>query len=151
MTNYYDDPEYWKEKGVDYNLLACLEYNPQETFKSEDIKKVVAVHEGENDAEDWIWIIELRPPTTYAFLQGWCDYTGWDCQSDAISLLGATPLIALEAGMIMAQEEWHRIVSPYGRSKYIGRYTDLMLQIETGDKAVTWREKMDKRFGLTKE
>ena len=148
MINYYDDPEYWDERGVDYDLLACLEYNPQPDFTALNIEKVMAVYEGEHDEEDWIWIIQLRDEAGYVFLQGGCDYTGWDCQSDAISLVADTPIAALEAGMVMVNQEWTIHGMP---TIYMDRYTVLMLQLKTGDKAKTWREIMDKKFGLTGE
>lgn len=72
-----------KEAGVDYDLDACIHYaldNPQ--FSVYDIKKVLAVYEGENDGPSWRWVLRLNDDRI-VFLTGWCDYTGWDCQSGA--------------------------------------------------------------------
>src|SRR6185503_6561645 len=65
------------KKGIDYDLEGCLEYNPQ-SFIVDDIKKVLAVIEGENDGSDWHWVLLLND-NRYIYLRGGCDYTGWDC------------------------------------------------------------------------
>ena len=36
--------------------------------------------EGENDGEHWVWLASFGDGTTWR-ITGWCDYTGWDCQS----------------------------------------------------------------------
>ena len=36
--------------------------------------------EGENDGEPWVWTVTFADGTTWQ-ITGWCDYTGWDCQS----------------------------------------------------------------------
>ena len=75
--NFYDNPAAYAKRGIDYDLHACLEYNPQETFTVLDIKEVRAVYEGCNDERDWRWVLELHD-SRFVFLQGGCDYTGWD-------------------------------------------------------------------------
>jgi len=35
---------------------------------------------GENDGEHWVWIVSFANGETW-YAEGWCDYTGWDCQS----------------------------------------------------------------------
>jgi hypothetical protein len=80
MTYYYDNESEYNARGIDYDLCDCLNYNEQ-PFTIENIECVLAVHEGENDGDDWRWIIELKEPVNgnqFAFLQGGCDYTGWD-------------------------------------------------------------------------
>jgi hypothetical protein len=62
--------------GIDYDLDACLEYNPQD-FQLEDITEVFAIVEGEADEFDWHWLLGLDNGT-FAYLTGGCDYTGWD-------------------------------------------------------------------------
>lgn len=73
-----------------YDLPACLEYNPQ-SFTFDDVEEVLAVYEGEKDGEDWRWIIRLTDQTFRA-LEGGCDYTGWDCRSQAESVVVANAL-----------------------------------------------------------
>lgn len=127
--NYYEMTDEQKaETGVDYDLCACLEYNPQ-LFTVEDVSKVLAVYEGENDGDDWRWVLRLNDGR-FAFLQGWCYYTGWDCQSDANSQFADTP----EAAAHFALED-------------LPVYESLMAQL-AGGKSETWREKTDKEMGL---
>lgn len=128
--NYYDMTDEQKaETGVDYDLCACLEYNPQ-LFTVEDVSKVLAVYEGENNGDDWRWVLRLNDGR-FAFLQGWCDYTGWDSLSDAISQFADTP----ESAAHFALEEDLPV------------YESLLAQL-AGGKSATWREKTDKEMGL---
>ena len=80
--NYYDDRSAYEARGIDWDLVACLQYNAQDGFTVADIAKVLAVVEGENDGADWRWVLRLNDGR-FVFLQGGCDYTGWDCQSSA--------------------------------------------------------------------
>ena len=57
--SYYDKPEEYAALGIDYDLYACLEYNPQDGFALDDIQRVLAVYEGEHDGADWRWILSL--------------------------------------------------------------------------------------------
>ncbi len=135
-----------KDAGVDYDLRACLEYNPQ-PFDIFDIKKVVAVFEGERDKEDWRWIIKLTPQAAkknggrFAYLQGGCDYTGWDCQSSANSRFTPTALKAAEYSKNGEFSNWE------DDTFLLGVYTKLVQQIKE-KKSKTWREQKDKEFGV---
>lgn len=62
------------------DLYYALEYNdrPKE-IKDTFITEIVAEVAGANDELDWHWIVKLSNGK-YAYLQGGCDYTGWDCQ-----------------------------------------------------------------------
>jgi|ERR1017187_79257 hypothetical protein len=42
---------------------------------------VLASIEGCNDAEAWHWIVKDQDGSFW-YLTAWCDFTGWDCQSD---------------------------------------------------------------------
>jgi hypothetical protein len=75
--SYYDNTAKWEAKGVDYDLLAALEYNEQEGWTEQDIDRVLAVVEGARDEESWCWFIRLNSGA-YVLLEGSCDYTGWD-------------------------------------------------------------------------
>lgn len=108
----------------DSDLQTCLEYNPQD-FVFEDIKDVLAVIEGANDEANWHWILELKKEFeggTFAYLEGGCDYTGWDCRSSASSFFAKNPFDLL------------------GQSE---ESAELRRQLET-QKDVTWREANDK-------
>ena len=83
---YWNDTNSFQQRGIDYDLVACLEYNAQDGFSIEDINRVLAVWQGENYGDDWRWILALNSGK-FVFLQGGCDYTGWDCQSSASSVI----------------------------------------------------------------
>ena len=83
---YWDSVNSFQQRGIDHDLVDCLEFNSQDGFSVEDIKRVLAVWEGENDGDDWRWILVLNSGK-FVFLQGGCDYTGWDCQSSANSII----------------------------------------------------------------
>lgn len=88
MTDYWNHP--------DYDLAACLEFNPQNGFTIDDVVKKLAVIEGANEADAWHWILELKDGR-FVYLTGGCDYTGWDCQSSATSSIWPTCREALTA------------------------------------------------------
>lgn len=126
--SYYDDAEEYKARGMDYDLVACLEYNPQR-FGPQDIQQVLAVIEGENDGANWHWVLQLKPESAvdgkwFAYLTGGCDYTGWDCQSSASSDFWLDPISACHD------------------------YSDLLDQLNS-ERSITWREQMDDRLGIT--
>ncbi len=54
---------------------------------------------GENDGASWHWIV--RTEKGYAYIEGGCDYTGWDCHShayryDAIDLMMTLNLVPID-------------------------------------------------------
>jgi hypothetical protein len=162
MSDYYDNTDFWHDKGVDYDLLNCLEYNPQETFTEKDIDRVLAVYEGQNEGEDWRWIILLNDGQ-YVYLRGGCDYTGWDCQSWASSTIDDDPFVALQheqdedlpvsADNNPVQLGMMRMLTvltgEYNQEKE-SVYALLEKQLQEG-KNKTWREKKDIEFGLAKD
>lgn len=46
-------------------------------FERRDVKRVIAAAEGENDGPNWIALMELWDGR-FAYLEGGCDYTGFD-------------------------------------------------------------------------
>ena len=138
MVNYYDIPrEIYESVGLDYDLCACLEYNPQGAFVVTDIRKVLAVWEGENDGDDWRWVLQLKDER-YVFLQGGCDYTGWDCRSSASHAFIDSP---------DAIEGYVRAWSPssYGGAEPV--LNSLRSQLNTS-KSDTWRQRQDRIEGI---
>lgn len=141
-----------------YDLAACLEYNPQDGITDETIAAVLAVWEGENDGDDWRWIVSLTDGR-FAFIQGGCDYTGWDCQSWASSEItddaDAAALCALPEntppGTLLdpPQGLGHMVSILTGTYMKNAQevYMSLALQLQEG-KIETWREQKDKEFGL---
>jgi hypothetical protein len=50
-------------------------------YEEVSITKLVMIQEGENDGNSWIWHVTFDNGETWT-AEGWCDYTGWDCQSN---------------------------------------------------------------------
>lgn len=76
-----------------YDLWAACQEN---NVKHDDIDAVLLELTGENDEQGWHWLVSLIGGG-FAYISGWCDYTGWDCQSvaerfDANSLESALAL-----------------------------------------------------------
>lgn len=72
------------------NLSASLGYSGSlDHFTRDDVVEILAISDGENDGPDWLIAVRLYDGR-FAFLCGWCDYTGWDCQSNASCVLAAT-------------------------------------------------------------
>ena len=143
---YYDDSEY-KNRGIDYDLYACLIENKQEDFNVNDIEKVLAVYEGYNEGDSWHWVLELKT-NTFVYLTGWCDYTGWDCQSDAWSIMCPSDVAAAHMATVIEQDEDHPGHEVYSwNNDNIDMSAYLLNQLNT-KKLITWREEMDEEFGL---
>ena len=117
-----------ERRGIDYDLSACLEYNCQPGFTEADIERVLAVVEGEPDGDSWHWILRLSDGR-HVYLSGWCDFTGWDCQSAARSVVVESEALALAA-----------VVEPK-------THGDMVSQIQLRAKAETWDERSRKDFG----
>jgi len=47
------------------------------SFSREDVVRIIAAEEGQNDGESWVGVFQLRDGR-FASLRAWCDYTGWD-------------------------------------------------------------------------
>ena len=46
-------------------------------FTREDVKRIIAMSDGENDESEWIGVFELHDGRFASVVAG-CDYTGWD-------------------------------------------------------------------------
>jgi hypothetical protein len=79
--NYYDNREECVERRIDSDLsYACEAMGGNSNgFRLEDVAYVLAYLQGENDGPSFYWIVAMKD-RTYAFVSGWCDYTGWGCQ-----------------------------------------------------------------------
>lgn len=116
------------ETGIDWDLEAALFYNEPKDFHIVDVLKVLAFIEGERDGESWFWVLKLNKER-FVCLEGWCDYTGWDCQSNIIYSISDTPLRAIE-----------RFKKDYDLNDE--NYQDLKTQIKNANKNKHWREKI---------
>jgi hypothetical protein len=125
---------------TDWDLDACLDNNDIGISPS-DITAILAVWEGENDEDDWRWIVQLTDGQ-FALIQGWCDYTGWDCQSGARVHRGDSPEDAIAAAM--GQERFWE--GEWALPEHV--LTSLRDQLVNGKKK-TWREETDEKFGIT--
>jgi hypothetical protein len=86
-------------KTVAFDLDSMLECNPQALpFKMPTEVDLYACVMGENDEYDWYWLI--RKDKWFYYVQGGCDYTGWDCQSWGSSSKHKTLKAALEAAPV---------------------------------------------------
>lgn len=55
----------------------------------DDVARVIAASEGENDGPDWLCVFETRDGR-FGFLAAGCDYTGWDCQAGGSTIVADT-------------------------------------------------------------
>ena len=69
----------------DGSLIAACESN---SVDSSDLVDVILEIIGENGEASWHWIVKTT--SGFAYISGWCDYTGWDCQSGAERFDAAT-------------------------------------------------------------
>lgn len=101
-----------RRPSEDSDLKECWDNTPiaeqlytDQRVEFEEILSVVAQVPGEADGPSWFWIIKVKkhliflPDSDdreeYFLIEGWCDYTGWSCQSDAACLAKASNLDAL--------------------------------------------------------
>lgn len=156
MSHYADKKKY-DAKEIDYDLEACLKYNPQEGYGVDNIMRVLAVVEGERDGADWHWVFELENEKL-CYLRGGCDFTGWDCQSWASSVFIVTLdelVTVINDGLLPVSKEHqpmnaglgHILNLLSGTYKYNDKevLTSLLRQL-VNVKNSTWREDMDKEF-----
>lgn len=67
------------------NFCYMLEYTGvpdgvMEIIKTQGIRTLDMLQEGEHDGEEWIWEVVLANGDKWHIEAG-CDYTGWDCRS----------------------------------------------------------------------
>lgn len=53
-------------------------------FSADCIENVIAYDDGFNDGDSWVLVAELKDGR-FGYVDAWCDYTGWDCQSGGSS------------------------------------------------------------------
>lgn len=71
-----------KLKGYDNDDIAYAFGENELGARLADIDVIVAEVVGENDELSWYWILQMKDGS-FSWSEGWCDYTGWDCQSGA--------------------------------------------------------------------
>ena len=70
-----------KELTEDYDWKAAFCYAD---FTIDQVEEVIAFYEGCNDGESWSIVVKLTDGR-FGYVDAWCDYTGWDCQSGGSS------------------------------------------------------------------
>lgn len=157
---YYDLPQSdILARRLDPDLGECLGYHIR-TFTLDDIEQVLAVWEGQNEGDDWRWVLKLRDGR-FAFVQGGCDYTGWSCQSWGTSDFANTAEDAAKMALgDVPIGESHPANLGLGRSMAIlcGGYPgdlnrihqSLLEQLSSG-KLPTWKETMAEDFGYPQQ
>ena len=61
----------------DYDWKEAIGFAP---FEMAEIEDVIAMECGANDEESWLAVFKLSGGR-FGYVDAWCDYTGWDCQS----------------------------------------------------------------------
>lgn len=61
----------------DYDWKEAVGFAPFDMLEIED---VIAMDTGVNDEESWVAVVKLTNGR-FGYVDAWCDYTGWDCQS----------------------------------------------------------------------
>lgn len=64
------------------DLMGALENNYIAGLTQQDIEGIILEVPGANDEYHWWWVVMLTTGE-FVMINGWCDYTGWDCQSGA--------------------------------------------------------------------
>ncbi len=83
-----------------YDLKAACEENK---LDGSDLVDEILTITGENDEASWHWIVKTI--SGFAYISGWCDYTGWDCQSGAERFNAAT----LEDAIALCPQDVRRV------------------------------------------
>jgi len=78
------------------DIWSALEYNSPSHFQIDEVESIEAEVPGANDELNWWWVLRLVNDR-YILVSGWCDYTGWDCQS------GITEYEIVDTGLAAAQ------------------------------------------------
>lgn len=75
--------------------MAC-EHNGNGPLGDGKLVGLVLIEEGERDGAAWLW--EVTVDDTVWLAEGWCDYTGWDCQSSLLWTVKQLPAWLIELG-----------------------------------------------------
>ena len=67
-------------------------------FTIDDVERVIAFDNGENDGASWITILFLKDKR-FAFLTAGCDYTGWGCQESGNAVISHNLINLLQFGL----------------------------------------------------
>lgn len=103
------------------DIWYALDNNATKMFQPEQIEDIVAEVPGQNDEFNWWWILKLGIDK-YVLVSGWCDYTGWDCQSGVTEYgIFNSPMLAAEAAPDI-EEYSNRAIKPNLVAQLRGEY-----------------------------
>jgi hypothetical protein len=94
----------------DGNVDKVIEIAPpganvsDEPFGRDDVQKIIAAVEGENDEADWLGLFLLKDGR-YAVCSGGCDYTGWDCRGGNSMIVCESFEDAIQFGLSSQERE----------------------------------------------
>ena len=74
-----EEHQYCASRRLDSDLRSMLE-DIGESAALDNLGFGLATVFGANDESNWHWLIWCQDGS-YAYATGWCDYTGWGCQS----------------------------------------------------------------------
>ncbi len=113
-----DEYDYWRDNShSDYgdwaDFASMLQYTDGKPDELIDGTEVTfhAVVMGANDEDNWWWLYQIN--NDFFLTSGWCDYTGWDCQSGAKT----NKFLTLEEALESAPE-----IEPYTESNTIRQW-----------------------------
>lgn len=85
-SSFYEECSDWSEAWscglrdkVESVMVPNRDAIRKDGLEPENISKVHAFYEGENDSESWGALVEMKDGRFVA-MEAWCDYTGWGCQ-----------------------------------------------------------------------
>lgn len=83
-------------------------------FTREDVVKIVAMAEGENEGPNWVGVFRLRGGR-WASLEAGCDYTGWDCQAGGSAQVASTKAKIIRFGLSQGDRQRLGLLLPEER------------------------------------
>ena len=74
-----------------YDFAQAVQLAGYEPGEDRKIEKIIMLQQGCNDGPHWVWAVYFErkedawygPDNDLWILNGWCDYTGWDCRAGA--------------------------------------------------------------------
>ena len=77
MTDFKNHPIAFPDSHLAVSPEDPRKEEPQPTFTRADVKRIIAVVDGESDGPDWVCVGKLQDGRFFV-ASGGCDYTGWD-------------------------------------------------------------------------
>lgn len=78
--NIYSSPELVHRLGGKDFIYMCEFNSLPDGVDFKDIRRAVEIIPSFNDGPTFVWLVWINDGRTF-YVQGWCDFTGWDCQS----------------------------------------------------------------------